>query len=107
MTGEKAEARLTVQLERGSERRQAVRKQPAKPKRRSCRQFHLGHHRETPSEARLRVGLKKAGLRFGQEVPVKGFTVDFLVDEWLVVEVDGESHLPKGRSEKDASGRRP
>lgn len=65
--------------------------------------FIWSYHRETPSEARLRVGLKKAGLRFGQEVPVKGFTVDFLVDEWLVVEVDGESHLPKGRSEKDAS----
>ena len=43
-----------------------------------------------------RVGLKKAGLRFAQEVPVKGFTVDFLIDEWLVVEVDGESHLCQG-----------
>lgn len=61
------------------------------------------YHSETPSEAKLRVGLKKAGLRFAQEVPVKGFAVDFLIDEWLVVEVDGESHLAKGRSEKDAS----
>lgn len=65
--------------------------------------FIWSYHTETPSEAKLRVGLKKAGLRFGQEVPVKGFTVDFLIDEWLVVEVDGESHLAKGRSEKDAS----
>jgi len=61
------------------------------------------YHAETPSEAKLREGLRKAGIRFAQEVPVKGFTVDFLIDEWLVVEVDGESHLAKDRREKDAS----
>lgn len=62
-----------------------------------------GFHDETPSERKLAVALKKAGLKFGQEVPVKGFTVDFLLDEWLIVEVDGESHLVSGRAEKDAS----
>lgn len=34
---------------------------------------------------------------------MKGFTVDFLVDEWLIVEVDGESHLVSERIQKDAS----
>lgn len=62
-----------------------------------------GYHDETPSERKLAAALKKAGIRFGQEVPVKGFTVDFLLDEWLVVEVDGESHLVSGRAEKDAA----
>ncbi len=62
-----------------------------------------GYHAETPSERKLSQGLKKAGLRFSQEVPVKGFTVDFLIDDWLIVEVDGESHLVSGRSQKDAS----
>lgn len=47
--------------------------------------------------------MAKAGIHFGREVPVKGFTVDFLVDQWLVIEVDGESHVLKGRAEKDAS----
>ena len=61
------------------------------------------YHTETPSERKLSQGLKKAGLRFSQEVHVKGFTVDFLVDEWLIVEVDGESHLISGRIQKDAS----
>lgn len=62
-----------------------------------------GYHDETPSERKLAAALRKAGMKFGQEVPVKGFTVDFLLDEWLVVEVDGESHLVSGRAEKDAS----
>ncbi len=62
-----------------------------------------GFHDETPSERKLAAALKKAGLKFGQEVPVKGFTVDFLLDEWLIVEVDGESHLVSGRAAKDAS----
>ena len=62
-----------------------------------------GFHDETPSERKLAAALKKAGLRFGQEVPVKGYTVDFLLDDWLVVEVDGESHLVSGRAEKDAT----
>jgi very-short-patch-repair endonuclease len=62
-----------------------------------------GYHEETPSERKLAAALRKAGVKFGQEVPVKGFTVDFLVSEWLIVEVDGESHLVSGRAEKDAS----
>jgi len=62
-----------------------------------------GFHDETPSERKLSAVMRKAGLKFGQEIPVKGFTVDFLLGEWLVVEVDGESHLISGRAEKDAS----
>ncbi len=62
-----------------------------------------GYHEETRSEQKLSAALKKAGLTFAREVPVKGFTVDFLIDEWLVVEVDGESHLISGRAQKDAS----
>lgn len=62
-----------------------------------------GFHDETPSERKLSAVMRKAGLPFGREVAVKGFTVDFLLDEWLVVEVDGESHLVSGRAEKDAS----
>ncbi len=64
------------------------------------------YHSETPSERKLAAAFRQEGMRFGQEVPVKGFTVDFLLDEWLVVEVDGESHLAKGRAEKDASRQR-
>lgn len=62
-----------------------------------------GFHEETPSERKLAAAMRKAGIRFGREVPVKGFTVDFLLDEWLIVEVDGESHLVSGRREKDMS----
>ncbi len=65
-----------------------------------------GFHTETPSERKLSAAMRKAGLKFGQEVPVKGFTVDFLLGEWLVVEVDGESHLVSGMAEKDASRQR-
>lgn len=61
-----------------------------------------GFHVETPSERKLAAAMRKAGLRFGQEVPVKGFTVDFLLDEWLIVEVDGETHLSSPRAAKDA-----
>jgi very-short-patch-repair endonuclease len=68
--------------------------------------FIWSYHSETPSERKLAAALRQEGLRFGQEVPVKGFTVDFLLDEWLVVEVDGETHLTKGQAEKDASRQR-
>ncbi len=61
------------------------------------------HHEETGSERKLAQVLGKAGIGFSREVPVKGFTVDFLVDQWLVIEVDGESHLTKERVRKDAS----
>lgn len=62
-----------------------------------------GYHEETHSEQKLAAALKKAGLSFAREVPIKGFTVDFLINEWLVVEVDGESHLVSGKAEKDAA----
>lgn len=60
-----------------------------------------GFHERTPSEARFRESLRKAGIRFEEEVPVKEFTVDFLIDGWLIVEIDGESHLTSSRAEKD------
>lgn len=71
--------------------------------RRETGSYIWSFHDETPSERKLSAAMRKAGIRFGQEVPVKSFTVDFLVDRWLVVEVDGESHLVKGRAERDAS----
>jgi very-short-patch-repair endonuclease len=61
------------------------------------------HHEETKSEQRLAKLLGKAGIRFSREVPIKGFTVDFLIDQWLVIEVDGESHLTSDRARHDAS----
>jgi very-short-patch-repair endonuclease len=64
--------------------------------------FIWGYHEETRSEARLAQVLRKAGIRFRQEVPVREFTVDFLIDDWLVVEVDGESHLTAKRMKNDA-----
>jgi very-short-patch-repair endonuclease len=74
-----------------------------KDKRYETGSYIWSFHQETRSERRLADAMRKAGLKFGQEVPVQNFTVDFLVDQWLVVEVDGESHLVKGRAEKDAS----
>lgn len=65
-----------------------------------------GYHDETPSERKLAAALKKVGLKFAREVPVKEFTVDFLLDDWLVVEVDGETHLVSGRAQKDVSRQR-
>ncbi len=61
------------------------------------------HHEETETERKLKKALIKAKISFSQEVPVKSFTVDFLVGDWLVVEVDGESHLTSGRAKKDKS----
>lgn len=72
-------------------------------KRRESGSYIWSFHIETPSERKLSATMSKAGIKFGREVPVKGFTVDFLIDSWLVIEVDGESHLVKGRAEKDAS----
>lgn len=65
-----------------------------------------GHHQPTKSEKRLAEGLRRAGIKYGREVDVKGFTVDFMIDGWLVVEVDGESHLTKDRAKRDASRQR-
>ncbi len=62
-----------------------------------------GFHKDTPSELKLARALKKARISFKREVPVKQFTVDFLIDDWLIVEVDGESHLTTSRQRKDRS----
>lgn len=61
-----------------------------------------GYHEETPSERKLARALREAGLKFAREVPVGKYTVDFLLDQWLVVEVEGETHLAAGRAERDA-----
>lgn len=60
-----------------------------------------GYHQDTASELKLAKALKKAGVSFEREVPIKQFTVDFLVDEWLIVEVDGWSHLTSSRQVED------
>lgn len=60
-----------------------------------------GYHEETRTEARLAQMLRKAGVEFHQEAPLEGFTVDFLIENWLVVEVDGESHLTTKNKKKD------
>lgn len=62
-----------------------------------------GYHEPTPSEIKLEKGLKKAGIEFEREVPIKQFTCDFLIDDWLVVEVDGESHVTSSRLAEDRS----
>ena len=56
-----------------------------------------GYHEDTASELKLARALKKAGVCFEREVPINRFIVDFLVDGWLVVEVDGWSHLTASR----------
>ncbi|MEW6523465.1 MAG: DUF559 domain-containing protein [Bacillota bacterium] len=58
-------------------------------------------HRETRTEAGLARALRARGLRFEREVPIEEFTVDFLVDGRLVVEVDGVSHNVQGRPQVD------
>ncbi|NLC15484.1 MAG: DUF559 domain-containing protein [Firmicutes bacterium] len=60
-----------------------------------------GYHEDTSSELKLSRALKKAGVAFEREVPIDRFTVDFLVDEWLIVEVDGWSHLTSSRQSED------
>jgi len=59
-------------------------------------------HRETRTEAGLARALRARGLAFEQEVPIDAFTVDFLVDGRLAVEVDGVSHLARGKAEAGA-----
>lgn len=56
-------------------------------------------HRETRTEAELARALQERGLAFEREVPIDRFTVDFLLAGRLVVEVDGVSHLARGRAE--------
>lgn len=44
----------------------------------------------TPIERRLATALKTAGIPFQVQVPIDRFIVDFLIDDSLVVECDGE-----------------
>ena len=64
-----------------------------------------GYHEDTSSELKLSRALKKAGVAFEREVPIDRFTVDFLVDEWLIVEVDGWSHSHPPVSRKTGSAK--
>lgn len=59
-------------------------------------------HRETRTEAELGRALRARGLAFEREVPIDRFTVDFLLGGRLVVEVDGVSHLTRGKEERGA-----
>ena len=47
------------------------------------------HTRVSKAEKRLAGCLKGANIEFKQQVPINRFTVDFLVEEKLVVEVEG------------------
>ncbi|HHY35769.1 MAG TPA: DUF559 domain-containing protein [Firmicutes bacterium] len=58
-------------------------------------------HEETPSEKKLARELSRRGVSFMREAPIRNYTVDFLIDNWLVVEVDGESHIPTSRRRED------
>lgn len=44
----------------------------------------------TPIERRLATALKTAGISYQVQVPIDRFVVDFLIDDSLVVECDGE-----------------
>jgi very-short-patch-repair endonuclease len=44
---------------------------------------------ESAPETFVRLGLQDAGIGFAMQVPLLGFRVDFLLDGWLVLEVDG------------------
>lgn len=60
-----------------------------------------GPNAETPAEARVRQALTEAGLPFRQSVLLGGGEVDFLVDEAVVVEVDGWTHMGTSARERD------
>ena len=60
-----------------------------------------GYREPTPSELRLAGAFKKAGIEFDTEVPIKQFTCGFLINDWLIVEVDGETHVISSRLEDD------
>ena len=48
---------------------------------------------ESPAETIARLGLHAAGLSFRTQVPVTGeYRADFVVDDWLVLEIDGKQH---------------
>lgn len=63
--------------------------------------FLFGYHEPTRTESRLAAALRKVNVSFEQEAPVREYSVDFLVDGWLVVEVDGESHVVSENVVKD------
>lgn len=57
----------------------------------------------TPIERRLAQALTKAEIPFQVQVPIDHFVVDFLIDDHLVVECDGESwHDPANDERRDA-----
>lgn len=58
-------------------------------------------HEATPSERKLAKELSRHRVSFVREAPIRHYTVDFLIDDWLVVEVDGESHIPESRRRED------
>lgn len=61
-------------------------------------------HMETFGEAQLRRCLaRQPGVRFVQEAVVLGYQVDFLVNDALVIEVDGVWHLQKAQHSRDAA----
>ncbi|HEY8319637.1 MAG TPA: DUF559 domain-containing protein [Amnibacterium sp.] len=48
---------------------------------------------ESPAETIARLGLHAAGLSFRTQVPVTSeYRADFVVDGWLVLEIDGKQH---------------
>lgn len=47
---------------------------------------------ESAPETLVRLGLLDAGVPFELQVPLLGFRVDFLLEGWLVIEVDGAAH---------------
>lgn len=56
----------------------------------------------TPIERRLAEALTAAGIPFKIQVNLAEFVVDFLIDEKLIVECDGEAwHDPKNDEERD------
>lgn len=52
---------------------------------------------KNPYEARLAIGLEARGVPYAREVRVPGtaLRIDFLIDERLFVEIDGEYHNTK------------
>lgn len=58
-------------------------------------------HEKTPSERKLAMELSRRRVSFIREAPIRNYTVDFLIEDWLVVEVDGESHIPESRRRED------
>lgn len=58
-------------------------------------------HRESAGERTIRTALREARLPFKQEALVKGYQVDFLVGQTLIVEVDGPFHLVREQIDKD------